>query len=190
MDKAEMKAFATEVASEISNQQAQIDAYKADCDAKIAEANAATEAVVAEKNEIQATVEELKAAIAKWEADYTALNEERDALWAEREELQKALGEAKAKESLAALDAAIEPFSEQEQAYAEAEINAYKADPINSEVNSVISKIYEGIGKSAKEKEDEDAKQAETNSANTDFDIFGAVDDADVEQGADFDMYG
>jgi len=189
MDKAEMKAFATEVASEISNQQAQIDACKADCEAKIAEANAATEAVVTEKNEIQATVDELKAALEKVQAEYKALNEKYDALYEERCALEKALGEAKAKERLAELDAAIEPFSEQEQAYAEAEIEAYKADPINSEVNSVISKIYEGIGKSAKEKEDEDAKKAETNSANTDFDIFGAVEDTDVEQGADFDMY-
>ena len=54
-------------------------------------------------------------------------------------------------------------LSDEEKEYAKAEIDAFTADPINCEINSVVNKIWEGIGKKAKE----DAKViAEQNSAN------------------------
>ena len=62
-----------------------------------------------------------------------------------------------------------------EKDYAKAEIEAFNADPVNVEINSVVSKIYEGIGKTAKA--DEDKKVAEQNAAKTQVeDIFAAVE--------------
>lgn len=175
MTEAEIKALVEQTVSTYTNAEVEINQCKEDCAKQIAELNEQVEAAVAEKNEITATVEELKAAIAKWEADYKALDEERQALWAERDELQKALGAAKAKERIGELNSAIAGFSDAEKDYAKAEIEAFNADPENVEINSVVSKIYEGIGKTAKA--DEDKKVAEQNAAKVQVeDIFAAVE--------------
>lgn len=175
MTEAEIKALVEQTVSTYTNAEVEINQCKEDCAKQIAELNEQVEAAVAEKNEITATVEELKAAIAKWEADYKTLDEERQALWAERDELQKALGAAKAKERIGELNSAIAGFSDAEKDYAKAEIEAFNADPENVEINSVVSKIYEGIGKTAKA--DEDKKVAEQNAAKVQVeDIFAAVE--------------
>lgn len=68
----------------------------------------------------------------------------------------------------------IADFSDEEKAYAQAEIDAFNADPIASEINSVVSKIYEGIGKKAKS--EADAVVSEQNAANASVeDIFAEV---------------
>ena len=65
-------------------------------------------------------------------------------------------------------------FTDEEKAYAQAEIDAFNADPIASEINSVVSKIYEGIGKKAKS--EADAVVSEQNAANASVeDIFAEV---------------
>ena len=71
------------------------------------------------------------------------------------------------------MNSAIADFSDEEKAYAQAEIEAFTADPINCEINSVVNKIWEGIGKKAKE----DAKiVAEQNASNNEVDdIFAEV---------------
>lgn len=95
--------------------------------------------------------------------------------WEERNALEKALGEAKAKERVGELNAAIANFSDDEKAYAQAEINAFNADPVASEINTVVNKIWEGIGKKAKA--DAEKVIAEQNAANASVeDIFGEVD--------------
>ena len=97
------------------------------------------------------------------------------ALWEERNALEKALGEAKAKERVGELNAAIANFSDDEKAYAQAEIDAFNADPVASEINTVVNKIWEGIGKKAKA--DAEKVIAEQNAANASVeDIFGEVD--------------
>ena len=85
------------------------------------------------------------------------------------------LGKAKAKERVGELNAAIADFTDAEREYAKAEIEAFNADPITSEINSVVNKIWEGIGKKAKE----DAVVAEQNAAKNQTsieDIFSAVE--------------
>lgn len=182
MTDVEMNALVDRIVATYTKQEEVIAQAKADCEQQIAEINAQVDVVTSEKNELTATVDELKAAIAKWEADYKALNEERDALWAEREELQKALGEAKAKERVGEMNAAIADFSDTEKDYAKAEIEAFTADPINCEINSVVNKIWEGIGKAAKTAEIEESKKiAEQNAQVGAEDIFGAVETSEPE---------
>jgi len=175
MTEAEIKALVEQTVSAYTNAEVEINQCKEDCDKKVADANAATDAAIVEKNELQATVDELHAAIEKWESDYKELNQKYSELWAAKEALDKALGEAKAKELIGEMNAAIAKFSDTEKEYAKAEIEAFTADPENVEINSVVSKIYEGIGKTAKAETEK--KVAEQNAAKTQVeDIFAAVE--------------
>lgn len=65
------------------------------------------------------------------------------------------------------MNAAIAEYTDEEKAYAQAEIDAFNADPVATEINSVVDKILIGIGKKAKET----AVVAETNSANEKADV-------------------
>lgn len=182
MTDVEMNALVDKVVATYTNQEEAIAQAKAECAQQIAEINEQMESTISEKNELAATVDELKAAIEKWKADFDALTQEREALWAERDELQKALGEAKAKERLGEMNAAIADFSDTEKEYAKAEIDAFTADPINSEINSIVGKIYEGIGKAAKaDAAQKEAEIAEQNSKQDAEDIFGIVETSEPE---------
>lgn len=176
MNDLEIKALVSQVVEEFSAHTSEINKCKEDCDAKIADANAALETAIAEKNELVASSQKIQEALDKLREDFDALSKERDALWNERAALEKALGEAKARERIGEMNAAIADFSDDEKAYAQAEIDAFNADPISSEINSVVNKIWEGIGRAAKAN---DQASAEQNSANvTVEDIFSEVEPA------------
>lgn len=177
MNETEIKAIVEQVVNDMSQHTVEINNCKAECEAKIAEANAATEAAIAEKNEIEASSQQIQAALDQLRAEYAELNKKYDALWDEQKQLEKALGEAKAKERIAELSNALSEFSDDEKSYAQAEIDAFEKEPTTSEINSVVAKIYEGIGKKAKEDAEKAAVVAEQNSAkNTEVeDIFGEV---------------
>lgn len=188
MTEAEIKAIVDQSVSAYRDAEVEINQCKEDCEQKIAEANAAVEAAVLEKNELQATVDELQAAIEKWEAEYKELNQKYSELWDAKEVLDKALGEAKAKELIGEMNAAIADFSDTEKEYAKAEIDAFTADPENVEINSVLSKIYEGIGKAAKA--DADKKVAEQNAAQAQVeDIFSVVEAQKATTTEDVDIF-
>ena len=188
MTEAEIKAIVDQSVSAYRNVEVEINQCKEDCDKKVADANAATDAAIVEKNELQATIDELHAAIEKWEADYKELNQKYSELWAAKEALDKALGEAKAKELIGEMNAAIANFSDAEKEYAKAEIDAFTADPENVEINSVLSKIYEGIGKAAKA--DAEKKVAEQNAAQVEIeDIFSVVEAQKTSTTEDVDIF-
>ena len=128
--------------------------------AELSQAQATQERLENEKSELNATSEQIQAALDKLQEEYAELNKKYDALWEERNALEKALGEARAKERLGELNAALADFSDEQIAYAAEEKAAFEADPINSEINSVIDKIYMEIGKHAQE---EAKKQSELN---------------------------
>lgn len=174
MNELEIKALVSQVVDEMSNHTSEINKCKEECAAKIAEVNQALEQAISEKNEIEASSQKIKAALEKLQAEWQDLNKKYDELWEERKTLEKALAEAQAKERLNEMNSAIAEFTDEEKAYAQTEIDAFNADPITSEVNSVVNKIWEGIGRAAKEK-----TVAEQNSANdTVEDIFSEVGSA------------
>lgn len=173
----EIKALVTQTVTELSNQEVEINKCKEECEAKIAEANAKVEQVIAEKNEIEATSAQIQAALDAVKAEKDALDKKWEELWAEKEALQKALAEAKAKERIADLNNALSEFTDVEQNYAKEEIEAFNADPNSCEINSIVDKIWQGIGKAAKT--DETKKAAEQNSnQKTAEDIFGEINSA------------
>lgn len=152
MTDVEMKALITQAIEEFSNQTAEMNKCKEECQAKV-------DAVIAEKNEIVASSAEIQAALDKVRAEYEALDKKYNELWAERETLNKALAEAKAKERIGELNKAISDFSEDERKYAETEIKAFNDDPMSCEINTVVDKIWQEIGKNAKATEKKVAEQ-------------------------------
>ena len=174
MNESEINALVKQVITEYTDQQNAISQCQADCESKISEANAAVEAIKSEKNELTGSVEQLQEALNKVQDEYKELDRKYNELWEERNALEKALAEAQAKERIGEMNAAISGFSEDEISYAQAEIDAFKENPVSSEINSIVNKIYEGIGKNAKVAE---AKVSEQNQAvNEADDIFSAVD--------------
>ena len=170
MNETEIKALITQTVESYSAVQAEMNQYKADCDAKVKEAAEQVETVVAEKNEAIANAETIQAALDDCKKELSETYAKIDSLYEEMEVLRKELGQAKAEKRVGEMNAAIANFSDDEKAYAQAEIDAFNADPVNSEINSVVSKIYEGIGKKAKE----EAVVVEQNSATVE-DIFAEV---------------
>ena len=175
MTESEINALVKQIVSEYTNQESAISQCQADCESKISEANAAVENITNEKNELTGSVEQLKDALEKVQADYEELDKKYHELWEEREALEKALAEAQAKERIGEMNAAISQFSAEEVAYAQAEIDAFNENPMTSEINSIVDKIYAEIGK--QKKADEASIASEQNSAAVEVeDIFSAVE--------------
>ena len=169
MDEKMLQGFVSDIKQVIS----ETNSKNEELSKTIAELNEA----IADKDktivELNASSEELKAALEKAEKDYQEVWKKEDELYNEIKELKAQLAEAQAKERVGEMNSAIADFSDEEKAYAQAEIEAFTADPINCEINSVVNKIWEGIGKKAKE----DAKiVAEQNASNNEVDdIFAEV---------------
>ena len=123
------------------------------------------------------TITELNASIEQLQKALDDLKADMETYWEERRVIEEELAKAKVAQRLAELNEAIKDYSEEEQKYAEAEINAFKEDAINGNIDTIISKICVGIV--AKQKEEE--KIAEQNSAKEDDveDIFSEVCDGD-----------
>ena len=150
--------------------ESEINSAKANCTAEI-------EKVTAEKEEAVKNAEAIASELEACKGDCDAKSKEIETLNAKIKELEAELDKAKAAEKCSQLNEAIASFTEEEKAYAEAEINAFNSDPLNSEINAVTSKIYEGIGMNAKKVEAE--IKAETNSAKNDVvDIFSAMEES------------
>ena len=143
----------------------------AEYEGNIAELNEVVETKVTENVELNDKIEKLTKALADMQA-------ERDSYWQQVKVIEEELAELKVEKRLAEMNSAIAEFTDEQKAFAEAEIKAFEADPIKSEINSITAKIYEEIGKatvSAAKKADE-KKIAELNSKNTNIDIFSDLD--------------
>lgn len=175
MTEAEIKVLVEQTVSAYTNHTSEINECKNECDEKVKELNKCLDKEKAEKNEAIANSEKIQAALDECRNELSETHKKLEALYEEMDALRDELGKAKAKERVGELNAAIAAFTDAEREYAKAEIEAFNADPVNVEINSVVSKIYEGIGKTAKA--DEDKKVAEQNAAKVQVeDIFAAVE--------------
>ena len=169
MNENEIKAVIEQTVNTMAELNSKLEECQKDCEAKVAEANESAQTAIDEKNAIEASVGELQAALDECKAELAAKSEEFDALWAERCELEKALNEARAKERLASLNSSLAEFSEAEKEYAKDEINAFNENPMEGDIDAIVTKINAGIG--AAFKANEAAKAAEQNSVDN-GDIF------------------
>jgi len=157
---------------------------------KFEEANACKgnlEANAVEINELTGSVEQLKAALASVEQERDDWYKKHEELWAQTEILRESLAQAQAQQRVGEMNSALANFTDEQKAYAKEDIEAFTADPMSCEINSIITKIHSEIGKKAIE----DAKTAEINSKNDNpkfDDIFAEVNSANnVDSELDLD---
>lgn len=157
----------------------------------ISETASQTEALTAQISELNTqladkdnTIVELNASVEQIQKALDDLKKEQDAYWAEREVLERELGELKAAQRLAELNSAIAGYTDDEVKYAESEINSFKENPLEGNIDTITSKICVGIV--SKQKADE-AKASELNSIqdNDTVDIFSDMGTGDTADGAE-----
>lgn len=159
----------------------------------VSEVNSKWEEYWAKVDALQADISQLKADIAQKEADIKQLQADYDKEYAAKEAAELGLTEANAAKeaaeaslneanakiaemgnaaAVAELNAALAPYTEEQRAVAQEEIDAFNANPGSVEINSIIGKICTAMVEAARE-----SKVTETNSANQ-IDVFGMMDDA------------
>ena len=175
MNEADIKALVEKTVEAFLNKKAEIEAAQNDCQKKIDEMNEAVASANADKDSALSEIEKIKAALVACEAEREQAYKDLDALRDEESALRQELGELKAKSRVAKMNAEIERFSDEQKAYAKEEIEAFNANPMEVEINTIVDKILRGIG----EKAMETATVVETNAANNVEieDIFGAIED-------------
>lgn len=156
MDETKLRGFVDEIKTELhavlddkANLTNEVNSLNESVAAKDAELNKANEKVTAlesEVNQLKADAETKDAKIA---------------------ELEQKVADFEKKDRVAELESALADYSEAEKAYAKDEIDAFKADPMNSEINSVVNKICVSIVA--------DRKNKEHNDKNDELDIFSTV---------------
>lgn len=165
-EQTKMEFDMNEVKSVIQTTISELNSKEKEYTTQISELNeqiSTKDTTIAEKEtkivELNATVEQVQKAL-------DDLKKEHETYWSERDALEKELGELKAKARLGELNSAIEKFTEDEQKYAESEINSFKEEPVKGDIENIVSKIYSGIGQASKKAENE-AKASEINSNKT-----------------------
>lgn len=140
--------------------------------------NSELEAKIVELNsqivETNATTEELRKALKEVEDERTELYKKVDESHAEVNILREEIAKSKVKERINELNSALADYDDIQKDFAKSEIEAFNADPMSIEVNSIVDKILVGIGKQAIEIQ----KIAETNSKKEEVksdDIFGDI---------------
>lgn len=178
MGENEIKAIVSQVIGEMNSSAEEINAMKEECEKRIAESQELVK-------ELQAEIERQNENIAELESKVTALNEANTALTAEKEtltgeinELKSNLEDAQKKEKIGELNAAIEGFTDEQKAFAQAEIDAFNENPLTSEINSVVDKIHAEIGK----KYIEEAKKASEHVEDDVEDIFSEINEKKVSE--------
>lgn len=173
MDEAQIKSIVSNAIEEYVGAAAELNTHKEECNQRVQEINEQLEVVTNEKNEAIANSEQIQKALEDCRAELNEKYEEISALHAEMDELRVELGKAKAKERIGEMNAAIANFSDEEKAFASEEIAKFNEDPEAFEINSIVAKIYEGIGKKSKE---EAVVIGEQNSFKVEVeDIFGEI---------------
>ena len=125
--------------------------------------------------------------LVKARKDLADVKQETAAVMAEETRAKRMLDENKAEiakyqvqERLNSLNTALAPFSSEELTMAQEQIDAYKADPMNHEVNEIVNAIYIGIGKHNKELEA--AKASEQNEKQGDNEPDGIESEVEPEK--------
>lgn len=179
MNESEIKDLIINTVNEMNDHTAEINQIKQDCDAQISEANSQKDQAIAEKNEAIANSEKIQSALEDCRSELNEAYKKIDALYEEMRVLNEELGKARAKERIGELNDALSEFTEEERNYAKDEIEAFKADPVNSEINAITDKICVNIVKNAKAAEAK--KIAEQNDADTP-DIYGMIETQEKEE--------
>lgn len=173
MDENQVKALIGQVVAEMLATSAELNKCKEECAAQVAAASEAVAAKDKQIEELNSQISSIQSELDACKREKNELNTANETMQTEINSLKETIVESQKKEKIGELNAAIADFSDEEKAYAQAEIDAFNADPITSEVNSVVNAILVGVGKKAREAA---AVVAEQNAAKADIeDIFAEV---------------
>lgn len=132
--------------------------------------------------ELNATVEQLQKALED-------MKKEQETYWAERDVLEQEIAKIKVEKRISELNSAIANFTDEEKAYAQTEIDAFNADPMSVEINSIVDKIYAEIGKKVTNTAKEQ-KSSEINSKNNaQEDIYGDIFEVNSSANDEISIY-
>ena len=187
MDEAKAREFVDEIKQEIH---AVLD-ENTRLTAEINSLNEQAESKTSELNEANAKVAQLEAALEQVKAEMQQKCEEFEQKWQEHDQemnnliaekglLQAEIAKYQVQERLNSLNTALAPFTSEELNMAQEQIEAYKADPMNHEVNEIVNAIYIGIGKHNKELEA--AKASEQNEKQGDNEPDGIESEVEPEK--------
>ena len=187
MDEAKAREFVDEIKQEIH---AVLD-ENTRLTAEINSLNEQAENKTSELNEANAKVAQLEAALEQVKAELQQKCEEFEQKWQEHDQemnnliaekglLQAEIAKYQVQERLNSLNTALAPFTSEELNMAQEQIEAYKADPMNHEVNEIVNAIYIGIGKHNKELEA--AKASEQNEKQGDNEPDGIESEVEPEK--------
>ena len=170
MNESQIRDLVSAVVEETIAASTKISECQAECQTKVDEANELVATATTEKEQVIADSTKIQEALEACQNELAETYKKMDALYEELDELREELGKAKAKERINELNAALADFTDGEKEYAKDEIDAFNADPVSCEINSIVSKIWEGIGRRSK------SVVVETNSSNVGIeDIFSEV---------------
>lgn len=134
-------------------------------EAEVAELNTAMAEKEARISELEAKVSELEAAVAEKTSEIETLN----STISEQNEVIEANEKA---QKISALEEVLSVYTEEEQKYAESEINSYKENPLEGDIDAIKSKIAVAIV----EKQKAESRNSEQNTATETVEsIFGEV---------------
>ena len=153
MSENEIKAIVSQVVAEINSHADEISKIKAEYEERIADCmnmKADNDKFTSELNE---RITELTEKVEALEAANKALADEKETMTSEMNALKSELETAQKNEKIGELNKAIAHFNDEQKSYAQAEIDAFNESPLTSEINSVVDKIYAGIGRKSQEEE-------------------------------------
>ena len=192
MNEAEIKALIKDTVNEMSNTTTEMNEYKQNCDSQVAAANTERDNAISEKNQAIERADGLQTELDNCRNTITERDNTISELNSKIENLNNELNQIKTEQRLAELNTALEEFSEDQRNYADAEIKAFKENPMTTEINTVTDKIWIGIAKNAKAAADaaeaEAQKVAEQNSASVE-DIYGLVETNKQNEDEEISIY-
>lgn len=185
MNENEVRAIVTQTITELNSSAEEIAKIKAQCENELSELNT----IIAENERCK---EELNARISELESQIAALNEANEKLTADKEtainevnQLKQQLETAQGEKKVTELNAAISRFTDEQKDYAKDEIEAFKANPLTSEINSVVQVIEAGIGRNYLDQ----VKALSEQDDNTVDDIFVEINQKSDSENDDVDIF-
>lgn len=174
-----IKKYIDEAVAKVIDAKSMAEKCQADIDKAEAEKKEAQDAYQAKIDELVEEKDELEAEIQRLKDE---LASEKEACKSTQEELAACKSEVEAckkKEKINEMEAELSAFSAEELDYAKEEIEQFKSNPLESEINSITSKIYQCIGEKLKvEMNARKEKELEMNSDNKheeEIDLFSEI---------------
>ena len=184
MGENEIKTIVSQVISEMNSSAEEIEKMREECEKRIAESQSLVDELQQEIKDLNENIAELEAKVAALNDANSALSTEKETMTVEINELKSNLEDAQKKEKIGELNAAIEGFTEDQKALAQAEIDAFNENPLTSEINSVVDKIHAEIGK----KYMEEVKKSSEYEEDEVEDIFSEINEKKVSE-EDVDIF-